>query len=287
MKILIIGSGHVGTALAGRLRADGHYVVGTTTTEAKVGALQAVVDEVHVLKGAEADKVAVAARDCNGIVVTVAPNWKTSGTPADRERQYKEVLLDSCNSAVAACPRVIFCSSFSVYGDGGEGTAAIDENSPTANSEEPSSRYYQAAEQALLASDRACVLRFPDMYGAAGDMSYPERVRASHQHFGGKTIFGADAPLYAIHVDDVVLAIYHCIRAALCGLFNVCDNDSLPPTNRQVFDAICAAEGLPPLQFLNQIKAPLRKISAAKLYATGYRVTHPDPNAAAVGRQRG
>ena len=38
-------------------------------------------------------------------------------------------------------------------------------------------------------------------------MTYPDRVRASHDYFGGKTIFGADAPLYAIHVDDVVNAI--------------------------------------------------------------------------------
>ena len=36
---------------------------------------------------------------------------------------------------------------------------------------------------------------------------------------------------------------------------------------------------MPPLEFLDQIKAPLKRISAEKLYATGYRVQHPDPNA--------
>ena len=55
----------------------------------------------------------------------------------------------------------------------------------------------------------------------------------------------------------------------------------------QVFDAICAEEGLEPLEFLNQIKAPLRKISARKLYDTGDRVTYPDPNAHIVERHHG
>ena len=36
------------------------------------------------------------------------------------------------------------------------------------------------------------------------------------------------------------------------------------------------------LEFLNQIQAPNRKISADKIYASGYRVIHPDPNAEVV-----
>ncbi|MEP5763755.1 MAG: NAD-dependent epimerase/dehydratase family protein [Halieaceae bacterium] len=287
MNILIIGTGHVGKALAHQLRANGHTVVGTTTTPAKVAELEPLLDQVHVLRGNEADKVAAAAQDCDAVIVTVAPNWKTTSTPEQREQQYKEVLVDSCENASAACPRVIFCSSFSVYGDGGDGDAPIDELSPTGNHEEPSSRYYQAAEEAALAGGNGCVLRFPDMYGAPGDMSYPDRVKASHEYFGGKTVFSAEAPLYAIHVDDVVNAIYHVIDMGLQGTFNVCDEERLPYSNKLVFDAICAEEGLAPLEFLNQVKAPLRKISARKLYDTGYCVSHADPNASVVERRHG
>lgn len=287
MQILIIGTGHVGKALAHRLRTNGHFVAGTTTTPAKVAELEPLLDEVYLLKGNEADKVAAAALHCDAVVVTVAPNWKTTNTPEERERQYKEVLVDTCENASAACPRVIFCSSFSVYGDGGEGDAPIDEMTATGNHEEPSSRFYQQAEQAALAVGNGCVLRFPDMYGAPGDMSYPDRVKASHEYFGGKTVFSAEAPLYAIHVEDVVAAIYHVIDMGLRGTFNICDEERVPYSNQQVFNAICAREGLAPLEFLNQVKAPLRKISARKIYETGYRVTYADPNSHIVERQHG
>lgn len=284
MKILILGMGHVGKALASRLRAEGHTIIGTTTTEAKVEQLQNQADEVVVVLGSETSKVKAAADGCDAIIVTVAPNVKNTRTIEERHQHYNEVLVKSCHSAQLACARVIFLSSFSVYGDGGNGDTPINEEHPTANHEEPSSKYYQLAEQEVLSNNSGCVLRFPDMYGAPDDMSFAQRVAMSHEYFNGKTIFGADAPLYAIHFEDVVAAVAHALLQGLNGIYNVCDNDNLPATNKTVFDAICAEGGLVPLEFLNQIKAPNRKISAARLYATGYKVNHPDPNAALVAR---
>ena len=282
MRFLILGLGNIGKALATKLREQGHTVHGTTTSPDKVEGLRSVVDEVSVLFGHEQDKVAAAARNCDAIVVTVSPDVRKSGSVEEREAHYREVLLDSCTSAAASCDRVIFASSFSVYGDGGAGDRPITEDTPCNNSEEPSSKYFQAAEQAVLANAAGCVLRFPDMYGAPGDLSYPDRVRLAHEHFGGKTIFSADAPLYCIHYYDVVGALVHAIDHELTGIFNVCDDDNLPYTNQQVFDAICDAHALDRLDFLGHIKAPNRKISAGRIYATGYRVRHPDPNAELV-----
>lgn len=279
MKIFILGMGHVGKALSTRLRAAGHHVIGSTTTPSKVYELEQQADHVVVLRGADTDAVAVAAADCDAIIVTVAPNVKNTRTVEERHQHYADVLVASCHSARLACPRVIFLSSFSVYGDGGAGPTPVDELTPTSNSEEPSSRYYQEAEQEVLTNATGCVLRFPDMYGAPGDLSFEQRVAMCHEYFGGKAIFSANAPLYAIHFEDVVNAVIHALDANLHGIFNVCDNDNLPATNQQVFDAICANIDLTPLEFLDQIKAPLKKISAAKIYASGYKVTHPDPNA--------
>lgn len=280
MKILILGMGHVGKALSSRLREQGHQVIGTTTTPEKVDALKPFADEVVVLKGHESDKVAAAAQGADLIVVTVAPNVKNTRTPEERHQHYRQALVETCASAAASCERLIFLSSFSVYGDGGEGEAPISEETPTSNHEEPSSLYYQQAEKEILSRSGGCVLRFPDMYGAPGDLSFPERVKLAHSYFGGKALFGADALLYAIHFEDVVSAVAHAIEHDLSGTFNVCDNERIPATNARVFDAICDAEGLTRLEFLNQIKAPNRRISADKIYNTGYRVAHGDPNAA-------
>ncbi|MGI9235069.1 MAG: NAD-dependent epimerase/dehydratase family protein [Woeseiaceae bacterium] len=287
MRILILGLGNIGKTLAERLRSQGHFVVGTTTTPEKVESLKNTVDEVAVLYGHETEKVRAAASDCEAVVVTVAPDVQKSRSIEERAQHYEQVLVDSCRNAAACASRIVFASSFSVYGDGGEGSEPITEETSCANHDEPSSRYYQQAEQVVLSAASGCVLRFPDMYGAPGDMSYPDRVRLCHQYMDGKAIFSADAPLYCIHYLDVVRAIEHAVSNELTGIFNVCDNDHLPYTNEQVFDAICASEALPRLQFLNQIKAPNRKISADKLYASGYRVQHADPNAAIVEKTRG
>ncbi|QBY04541.1 NAD-dependent epimerase/dehydratase family protein [Thalassotalea sp. HSM 43] len=278
MKVLILGLGHVGKAVAQKLKQKGVTIVGTTTTPEKVAELETLVDEVHVLKGEETDKVIAAAQGCDLIVATVAPNVRKTRTIEERETHYHQALELSCQSAAQACPRVIFLSSFSVYGDGGDDSAPISETTPTSNHQEPSSKYYQKAEQQVLSADAGCVLRFPDMYGAPGDLDFAQRVNMAIEYFGGKAIFGADAPLYAIHFNDVVDAVCHVIDNQLTGIFNVCDNAHVPYTNQQVFDAICDANGWTRLEFLNQIKAPNRKISADKIYATGYTVKHQDPN---------
>ena len=43
---------------------------------------------------------------------------------------------------------------------------------------------------------------------------------------------------------------------------------------------------MPRLNFLDQILAPTRRISADKIYATGFHVAYADPNAAIVEAQR-
>jgi len=284
MRILIIGLGNIGRTLAERLRSGGHQVIGTTTTRAKVGGLRNSVDRVEVLYGHEQDKIIEAAAGCDAIVVTVAPDARKSATVEEREESYRKVLVNTCSNAAAASDRVIFASSFSVYGDGGRGDEPISEESPTSNHDEPSSRYYQLAEKATLTARHGCVLRLPDMYGAPGDMSYPDRVRMCHEYMGGKAIFSAAAPLYSIHYLDVVRSIEHVISEKLRGVYNVCNNERVPYTNEQVFNAICDDEGMPRLEFLDHVKMPLRRISADKFYATGYRTEYEDPNVQVVER---
>ena len=48
--------------------------------------------------------------------------------------------------------------------------------------------------------------------------------------------------------------------------------------NAEVFNELCQRNGLPTLNFLGQIKAPTRPISAHKIYATGFLPKHTDPD---------
>jgi nucleoside-diphosphate-sugar epimerase len=276
MKILIMGMGNVGRALAEKLRGAGHQVVGTTIDESEVPMLKDYADEIHVLFGADTDKVKVAAEGCDAIVLTVAPNVKNTRTVEERHHHYNEVLVKSAESAAAACDRVLYCCSFSVYGDGGDDDP-ITEETGVRNQEEPSALYFHKGELAALSKGRGCSLRFPDMYGAPDDYSYPERVKLSHEFFGGKAMFLPDAPLYAIHYLDVVSALFHAVENDLVGIYNVCDNDNVPLTNQEVFDVIADSMGLARLEFTGAIAAPTKRISADKFFATGYKLETPDP----------
>ncbi len=277
-KVLILGLGHVGKALAAKLRANGTYVIGTTTTPSKVADLSKHADQVEVARGSDADVIKTLGQDCDAIVVTVAPNVRAATNREEREATYRDTLVKSCESAAAANQRVLFLSSFSVVGDGGAGTDPITEDSPPTNIEEPSARYYAEAERAVLAHAQGCVLRLPDIYGAPGDFSFADRVKLAHEIMQGKVPFGADCPLYIIHFEDVVSAAEHALKQNLSGIFNVCVDDGVPKSNREVFDLLAQRQGLEPLEFLDQIKAPNRKISAAKLYASGWRPQHTDPD---------
>lgn len=276
MKILIMGMGNVGRALATKLRDAGHTVVGTTIAEEEVPMLQDYADEVHVLFGSESEKVKAAAEGCDAIVLTVAPNVKNTRTVEERHHHYNEVLVKSAESAAAACPRVIYCCSFSVYGDGGDADP-ITEETPVSNQEEPSALYFYKGECAALSGGHGTSLRFPDMYGAPDDYTYPERVKLAHDFFGGKAMFLPQAPLYAIHYLDVVEALFHSVQNNIEGIYNVCDNENVPLTNKEVFDQVADNMGLERLDFTGEIAAPTKRISADKFFATGFKLNTPDP----------
>lgn len=274
MKILILGLGHIGSALSRKWRNEGHYVAGTTTTESKVAGLRQIADEVIVARGSDAAIIANAARECDAIVITVAPSVRQARTVEERTIAYREALVVTANSAAAAHRRCIFLSSFSVYAEGPGGDSPISEDDPLPDSSEPSTVNYRAAERVVLATGAGAALRLPDIYGAPGDTTLVERVKMGIDFMGGRVPFGRDALFHRIHFEDVVSAVDHVVQKGLVGAFNVCDEETLPPTNASVFDSICDEKSWPRLTFLDQIRAPKRRISAARLYATGWRAKH-------------
>ncbi len=276
MRVLIVGVGLVGEAVAKMLMADGYEVVGTTTTPEKVERLQTFCTDVALLKGEDQEKIAAAAEGCDAIVMTVSPKFSRTTTPADRLAEYEKVCERTGKSVTAVHERCLFASSFSVYGDGGEGTEPITEDSPLSSSQEPSTVCFQAAERLVLANGKGCVVRFPDVYGGENDLDYGQRLGLAHKMMGGKVPFSHDALLYRLHCLDAARSIVHALKYDLVGAFNVCLADQLPPTNKEVFDKLADENGQEKLEFLGQIKLPNRPILADKISATGFVCDYTD-----------
>jgi nucleoside-diphosphate-sugar epimerase len=277
VRVLVVGAGLVGRELAARLTADGHEVVATTTTEAKVEDLKQVAAEVHVLRGAETDKLAKAAAGADAVVVCAGPDARRAMTADERAATYDDVLVQTARSVVAAAPEtahVVALSSLSVYGDAANHLDEVDEDAPLTPSQDASPRMVQAMERTYLdaGADRAGVFRCADIYGA-GDPPIEDKVRFAHTVLGGSVPFQGDALFYRVNVQDVVRAIEHALDKDLDGVFNL-THAGVPVTNRERFDGISADLGFPPLTYRDELKAPAVPVSVDKLADAGFVTSH-------------
>jgi nucleoside-diphosphate-sugar epimerase len=276
MRVLVVGCGLVGKELARQLRADGHTVVGTTTTPAKVDALLEVCDEVAVLKGSDAAKVAAAAEGADAIVVTAGPAAAQAMTVEQRERTYHQVLVETAESvaAVPGNPYIVMLSSLSVYGDAANHLDVIDESAPLATKYDPSPMKFAEAEATYraAAADRLTVFRCADITGGE-DPPIMDKLRMAHQVLGGSVPFHDEALFYRVHMLDVVRAVKYALDHKTVGTFNL-THPEVPPAMQPFFDAMCALDGLPPLEYRNELVAPTKPVSVDALLATGFTFEH-------------
>ncbi len=278
MRVLIVGCGLVGRELARQLRAEGDYVIGTTTTPAKAGGLGADCDQVVVLTGADRGAVHAAAEGVDAIVVTAGPAASQAMTLEQRQRTYRKVLVDTAESVASAPgrPYVVMLSSLSVYGDAANHLDVIDESAPLTSSQDPSPAMFQEAERTYRsqAGDRLAVFRCADITGG-DDPPIMDKLRMAHQVLHGSVPFYDQALFYRVHMLDVVDAIKHAVRGRLVGTFNL-THAEVPPAMQPVFDALCELDGLPPLTYRNELMAPSKPVSVDALLATGFRFTHTE-----------
>jgi len=271
MKVLVVGAGFVGSAVAARLKARGDEVTVTTTTPAKVDDLRDRFGNVVVLRGSDREAVAAAVAGQDAVVVTAGPNAQQAMTPEDRQATYQEILVDTAESVVAAGgdAHLVALSALSVYGGASNHLDEVSENSPVTDSQDASPRCFLALERTYLtAGERACVFRCGDVFGE-GDPPIEAKVAMAHQYLGGSVPFGADALFYRLSVEDAAAAIVHALETRLTGLFNL-THPELPPTNAELFDAISASADLPPLVYRNEIAGPAAPVSVARLRDAGF-----------------
>jgi nucleoside-diphosphate-sugar epimerase len=282
MRVLCIGSGLVASRFAAIARSQGHHVLGTTTTESKMASLAEVFDGARLLVGSDGPAVAAAAEDCDAVVVTAGPSAQQAMSVEDRAATYEEILVGTARSVVSVPgePQLVMLSALSVYGHAADHLEVIDEDAPTTDSDDPSPAMFLAAERTYrdAAAARTTILRCADIYGDS-DPPIEAKVKMAHEHLGGSVPFGAEALFYRVHVADVAAAVLFALERRLVGTFNL-THSAVPASNRELFDAVGAAQALPGLEFRDEIAAPTRPISVQRLAEAGFTAEVTQPFAA-------
>lgn len=255
MKLLLVGHGYLGEALARRFRQGGWEVIATSLS----GGADSVACDVS-------DPQAVEALMDVDAVVHCAASGRGGGAEA-----YQRVYVDGCRHLIERYvgKRILFTSSSSVYGqtDG----SVVTEQSP-AEPDRETGRLLREAES-LVMDAGGVVARLSGIYG-------PGRSVILKKFLNGEAVIEEDGRrlLNQIHRDDAAEAIFQLIAQSACGVFNVCD--SQPLTQLECYKALSEMfhRPLPPTgpRDLNRKRGwTHKKVSNAKLCSTGWKPQFP------------
>jgi nucleoside-diphosphate-sugar epimerase len=267
-RVLIAGCGYVGAALARRLAAAGHEVVGLRRRPVAIPGVRVVA--LDLLRGEDLgaipdgmDRVVYAVSAGGGDEVAYRAAYVTG--------------LANLTSELARRgerpARLVFTSSTGVYGQSdGEW---VDEASPTAPTHF-SGRILLEGESLVLASGApAVVLRLGGIYG-------PERTRVIDSVRSGEALCRDGEPVWTnrIHRDDAAGAIAHLLFADAPPSF-VVGVDHEPADQCEVFRWLADQLGVPPPRRGSGPTRDLRyersnkRCRNTRLLGTGFRFAYP------------
>ncbi len=245
MKILVAGSsGLIGTALAERLRGDGHKVVRlvrrapSRNDEVRWDPVAGSIDTAK-LAGVDA------AIHLGGASIT-ARRWNAAYKAEIRDSRVNSArLLSETLAQLEPSPSVFVCASaLGYYGDRADET--LTENSPKGDGfmAEVTAEWEAATAAAMHAGIRMCNMRIGVALSATGDL--PKNMLLPFKlGLGGKIGSGRQYMSW-IHIDDVVGAFVHTIDTpTLQGAINLAAPN--PVTNTEFTQALARVLSRPAL----------------------------------------
>ena len=255
MKLLLVGHGYLGEAVAKRFREEG-WEVSAVSLSGSDGLIACDVSDPESVAGLpDADAV-----------VHCAASGRGGGAEA-----YRKVYRDGCRNLSERYPGVplLYTSSSSVYAqiDGG----VVTEESLTEPDRETGQVLLEA--EAVVIGAGGTVARLAGIYG-------PGRSVILKKFLNGEAVIEEDGRrfLNQIHRDDAVSAIFHLLTTRAAGVYNVCD--SQPLTQKGCYEALSELfeRPLPPTgpRDLNRKRGWTHKqVSNAKLRETGWEPQFP------------
>jgi nucleoside-diphosphate-sugar epimerase len=294
-RLVILGAGYIGTALAKSALADGWAVSALTRNAARAAELRALGVSPVVEADLAGDTWHAALDPADAAVVnTVSPSTRQ---PAGYEhsfvagtQSFTRWLEKSAAAGDAPARDVLFTSATSVYPqtDGGW----VDETTPIpAASLSSTAAVLRAAEDLVLGLPptlvrRAWVLRLGGLYGP-GRHYLLDALRGGQRVFPGR----GDTWVNLVHRDDVAAAIRCCLATAPTvpgGVFNVVDDH--PVLKQDLLAGLARILGLDPASIrcdpgLPSDRArrrettegviPHRRIANSRLKQLGFCLSYP------------
>jgi nucleoside-diphosphate-sugar epimerase len=217
-RIVILGLGYAGRAVARRLAGPGFAVAGTARTAEGAAAIAGEGWQGLVFDGEQpGDGVAEALGAATHLLVAVPP--EATGEPVLRHH-----ALDIAGARDLAW--IGYLSTVGVYGD--HGGAWVDETTPCAPVSARGARRLEAeaAWQALgaAAGKRVAVFRLPGIYGPGRSAFDALRQGTARRVVKPGQVFNR------IHVADIAGAVAAAVAAPdAAGVYNVTDDAPAPP----------------------------------------------------------
>jgi nucleoside-diphosphate-sugar epimerase len=248
MRLVILGGGFTGMAVARRALAAGDEVVATTRSEARAGVLRAL--GVTPIVGDLAD-----ASSASALSAAVGPSTRVLVTfPPDG-------VTDAwIGRLVSSASRVAYVSSTAVYGSA---SGRVDEETPL-DPGAPRAAARIAAEQ-VWRGVGGTVVRAPAIYGPG---------RGLHLRLArGEVRLAPDAgnAISRVHVEDLAAALCAVLASSVRGATYVIGDDA-PAPHAEVVRWLCEAMylPLPPLASASEVDETLRhdrRVSPARIRA--------------------
>ncbi|NVP54705.1 SDR family oxidoreductase [Mycoplana rhizolycopersici] len=274
MRLLVLGAGFSGRAIAQAFQAAGYAAAGTTRSHEKAGALAALGMDAIVYDGETiSDTLLKAMGKTTHLVQSIAPG--KNGDPLFR---------DGVPPIGALMPKLRwagYLSTVGVYGD--HKGAWVDEDTPLHPVSARSIERVDAENRWLAYSQASgvpvAILRLAGIYG-------PGRNALRNVAEGtARRLVKKDQVFNRIRVEDIGAAALFLAERSQSGVFNITDNEPGPPQDVVAEAARLLGVEIPPeIPFETaELSAMARsfygenkRVSNARMRALGFKFRYPD-----------
>jgi nucleoside-diphosphate-sugar epimerase len=243
MRIVIVGCGYVGMALASFWQ--GADLTVTTTSPSRIEELTPL-GKVVLLDSSDLGMLNKLLLDADRVVVCVAPKNGDYSV-------YSQTAANICK-AIPRSTHLIYTSSSSVYGDcGGEW---VDESSPLKGN-----AHLIEAEKLYSTLPNSTILRLSGIYGPRrGLESFAKRIAGTKQ---------SDSYTNWVCLEDIVNGINFAFKKKLMGIYNLCSDAH--PKRSDVFNQMIASLNLQSVLWKEgQTRFGSKRVSNKKIKQEGF-----------------